>query len=301
MNTTSVNGIQRYFGGGGVSKDKSFRTFDRLARFKDASSLDVADEDGSSSLRTGGGIAPVVNDCVSNDEARVAEEALLANIRLLKKQKARFIRLQNLLSRNVFLTPLCVLMSFLAAFFIIWSTIRDDYEFIAYNISTLVGLVHTINGNTLVELTKRLYDEDLTLADISMDTVNRTTVFAYLKQNWTRVSKQLSRHVARSPALADTLRNIRFYEMWTNSSNTRVDYHVINSFALLTRPTSATTSTSTLTSISSASYELFTYATARKTAAIASSLNEDRESFVTIFEIHTGIWQLCNTLSGNLI
>jgi hypothetical protein len=84
-----------------------------------------------------------------NEEARLAEEALTVNIKLLKKQKAKFLRLQRILSRNVFLIPLCAIFTVLSAACIFSSTLSDYYEFISYDINELNYLIQLENNRTL--------------------------------------------------------------------------------------------------------------------------------------------------------
>lgn len=91
-------------------------------------------------------------DEVLNREAKMAEEAYAANLKLLKKQKAKFIRLQKILSRNVILIPLCAIFSVLSAFSIITSTLTDHFELISYDIDNLRNEADSHNNKTLLEL-----------------------------------------------------------------------------------------------------------------------------------------------------
>ena len=87
-----------------------------------------------------------------SEDTRLAEEAMAANLKLLKKQKARFLRLQRILSRNVFLIPLCAVFSVLSAASIFAATLTDYYEHINYDIIELRKTIDLENNRTLAQL-----------------------------------------------------------------------------------------------------------------------------------------------------
>lgn len=69
--------------------------------------------------------------------------------------KAKFLRLQKILSRNVILIPLCAVFSVLSAFTIFASTLTDHYELISYDVEFLRRQVEFENNRTLGELNQR--------------------------------------------------------------------------------------------------------------------------------------------------
>ena len=69
--------------------------------------------------------------------------------------KAKFLRLQKILSRNVILIPLCAVFSVLSAFTIFASTLTDHYELISYDVEFLRRQVELDNNRTLGELNQR--------------------------------------------------------------------------------------------------------------------------------------------------
>lgn len=100
-----------------------------------------------------------------NEEARLAEEALATNIKLIKKQKAKFIRLQKILSRNVFLIPLCAVFSILSAATIFCSTLTDYYEIITYDLDKLKRNIEIENNLTMNHIYAYLDENNKTIND----------------------------------------------------------------------------------------------------------------------------------------
>lgn len=105
-----------------------------------------------------------VDEIDRNEEARLAEEALAANLKLIKKQKARFLRLQKILSRNVVLIPLCAIFSVLTAISIFGATLTDHYEFITYDVNSLKHQINIENNNSLAQI-NAITNLNLTLSD----------------------------------------------------------------------------------------------------------------------------------------
>ncbi len=99
------------------------------------------------------------------EEARLAEEALAANLKLIKKQKAKFIRLQRILSRNVFFIPMCIIFTFLSGLTIYSSTLTDYYETISYNATYLRHRIRSENNQSLLRLNSYT-SSNLSLVDI---------------------------------------------------------------------------------------------------------------------------------------
>ena len=90
------------------------------------------------------------------EEARLAEEALASNLKLLKKQKAKFLRLQKILSRNVFLIPMCAIFSVLSAATIFFSTLSHNFEHTIYDMSRLSSLIESENNKSMSDLSAAL-------------------------------------------------------------------------------------------------------------------------------------------------
>jgi hypothetical protein len=172
-----------------------------------------------------------------NEEARLAEEALTVNIKLLKKQKAKFLRLQRILSRNVFLIPLCAIFTVLSAACIFLSTLSDYYEFISYDINELNYLIQLENNRTL---------------NFFNQSIKTSTVYTTItKKGGSSIFSQ-----AQNSSLHLSQFNYYFYEMSSFD-----DYHII------TRRN-------------------YTY---KDNSTVRTNV---------LFSTFSGIWKLCNYLSG---
>lgn len=116
-----------------------------------------------------------------HEEARLAEEALATNLKMIKKQKAKFIRLQKILSRNVILIPLCAIFSILSAVTIFCSSLTDYYEIITYDLNKLRRNIQIENNSTMLHIQHYLNENNKTIDDFL---INR------LKQNDTNRQKR---------------------------------------------------------------------------------------------------------------
>lgn len=92
------------------------------------------------------------------EEARLAEETMNTNLKLMRKQKLRFIRLQKILSRNIILIPLCVIFSIISAATIFSSTLTDYYEIFTYDEDKLRHNIELENNSTLLHIQQYLHD-----------------------------------------------------------------------------------------------------------------------------------------------
>ena len=88
----------------------------------------------------------------TGENSQLAFEAHQLNMKLLKKQKARFLRLQNIFSQNSVLMPLCVLFSFLSSVLIFAGTLTNHYEYITYDINRLEKDIFLQNNLTLLKI-----------------------------------------------------------------------------------------------------------------------------------------------------
>jgi hypothetical protein len=86
------------------------------------------------------------------------------NMKILKKQKARFLRLQNIFSRNALLMPLCVLFTILSSVSIFFGTLTDHFEKIVYDLNRLEKEINKENNLTQTAINSLL------------NSVNSTTV-----------------------------------------------------------------------------------------------------------------------------
>ena len=84
-----------------------------------------------------------------SEETRLAEEALAANLKLIKKQKAKFLRLQRILSRNVFIIPMCIIFTILSSLSIYAATVTNYYELVTFNITQLQQNINAENIKSL--------------------------------------------------------------------------------------------------------------------------------------------------------
>ena len=110
------------------------------------------------------------------EETRLAEEALAQNLKMLKKQKVRFIRLQKILSRNVILIPLCALFSVLSAVTLFAGTLTDYYQFVYYDINILKQNIEAYNNNSLKKV-DRLENKPVNLDTTTKSILNHSIAF----------------------------------------------------------------------------------------------------------------------------
>ncbi len=104
----------------------------------------------------------VTEEEARNEEIRLTEEAMANNVKMIKKQKARFLRLQKILSRNAILIPMCALFSVLSAATILSSSLTDYYETITYDINKLKKNVEIENNFTINQFNTYLISNNKT-------------------------------------------------------------------------------------------------------------------------------------------
>ena len=95
----------------------------------------------------------------------LTSETHAINMKLLKKQKARFLRLQNIFSRNALLMPLCVLFTILSSVSFFAGTLTDHYERINYDLTRLEKAIIAENNLTMSRIN----------SIIEMNSMNTTT------------------------------------------------------------------------------------------------------------------------------
>lgn len=158
-----------------------------------------------------------------SEETKLAEEAYAANIKLLKKQKARFLRLQKILSRNVILIPLCAIFSLLSAASLFISTLSDHYELISYDVNLLRRHIELENNNSLNQINS-IANLNLTLADFLSNnkrhekpSFDLNSEFEYVKDATTK------KPASQRNLLTERLQSFFVYEI----TNIIKDYHVV--------------------------------------------------------------------------
>lgn len=187
--------------------------------------------------------------------------------------KAKFLRLQKILSRNVILIPLCAVFSVLSAFTIFASTLTDHYELISYDVEFLRRQVEFDNNRTLGELNQRT-GLNWTLAEFVAAVYARsfdpppppqqlsiTTPSSPTSQADSEYRNDLNEK--RIEMIRERLQSTYLYEM----SDMIRDYYVVRR---ITYP------------------------------ALSVPRNNENSSIKMniLYETHSGIWKLCNYLSS---
>lgn len=208
------------------------------------------------------------------EETRLAEEALAQNLKLLKKQKVRFIRLQKILSRNVILIPLCALFSILSATTLFAGTLTDYYQFFYYDIDILKQNIEAYNNNSLKKANRMDHNYDVTTTTKSP--LNYSTTFV---KNNKIVEKKTTNFLFEpnfllpSPISRDTQRHKKL-----NQKN-----------------------------IPNLANEVFVYSLKDIGDAhllyMSSAYAKDNSStrIYAVFPTHSGIWRVCNYLSSKFL
>lgn len=209
-----------------------------------------------------------------SEEAKLAEEAYITNLKLIKKQKAKFLRLQKILSRNVILIPLCALFSVLSASTIFSSTLTDYYELISYDIDSLRTQIDIENNRTIADFNAKT-NFNFTLDDfLSFHVTKKLTKNVRTSEN--DLDKPASAGTVNgndnsiqyvnnlkdnrhSPAIKEQLASMFIYEI----SNAINDYHIV------------------------------------KRHSFHSNENSSNVKLNILYETHSGIWKFCNYLSSN--
>jgi hypothetical protein len=238
-----------------------------------------------------------------NEEARLAEEALAANLKLLKKQKARFMRLQKILSRNVILIPVCAILSFLSASLMIASTFTDQFEFVKYDVEILKIRIDAENNKTLKELNYFL-NSDFSLNQI----FNRDKFELLLKEHFFVKVKTTNNNDVHENLIKNT--NNEY-----NKENNRVvlfkkkqmqskQAHLTTTLPIVPPTTTQLTFNLAYDSIKEMYlYELFNVSDDYFIVMYRSILSPDNSTadYNYIYDTYSGIWKICNYLSGKFI
>ena len=219
-------------------------------------------------------------------ETRLAEEAMAQNLKLLKKQKARFLRLQKILSRNIVLIPLCVLFSVLSAGTIFAATLTNHYQYIYFDIAKLRSNVEYENNRTLSRVYQALFDNSSSLpfAHEASKVEAKRNIFTELKKPTEK--RQKNEHFFNVGQMSHPTkldRNVPDMDSASKSAQKNenpdgLDHKYANYFM----------------------YELISM----HDAHILSRRNYFSSNNLTIkkyaiFPTNSGIWRLCNHLSGN--
>jgi hypothetical protein len=209
------------------------------------------------------------------NDAKMAEEALAANIKLLKKQKSRLLHLQKILSRNVFLIPLCAAFSILSAVTIFGSTLTDHYESMNYDMVQLTNLIQIKNNNSLSRI-NRIFNRSFKTVQEVFEQKNKL-----LKQIVDEQSRLVSAQIFQTTPVS-------------SSSNQ------INQFAI-----TPSTHQNVITTASQSDNVIYVYDLVNLNhdcevlTRLSISSKNITENVNYIHETFSGIWRTCNHLSGN--
>lgn len=77
------------------------------------------------------------------------EDTYIADQKLIKKQRAKFRRLEKIMSRNIFLIPFCAIFSIFSAVSILASTLSNHFEYVSYDMITIKNQVENENNQTI--------------------------------------------------------------------------------------------------------------------------------------------------------
>ena len=236
-----------------------------------------------------------VDEIDRNEEARLAEEALAANLKLIKKQKARFLRLQKILSRNVVLIPLCAIFSVLTAISIFGATLTDHYEFITYDVNILKYQINIENNNSLAQI-NAITNLNLTLSDLF--NINKKIIDDLNKNlDDSNNNKKPSTNINNNQKLFSITPPIKTQ----NQDNDISPSQFSNSFL---RKPPKTTRLPTPFNLEHLQYiQFYELNEESKDYFIVTRRNfysSDNSSIRTniIYETYSGVWRTCNYLSG---
>jgi hypothetical protein len=280
--------MDRYFSLKLMKRESSFKKQRSIERSK-SSNQDLIDQD---------------NQYDHNEEARLAEEALAANLKLLKKQKARFMRLQKILSRNVILIPLCAIFSILSAVLIFSSTLlTDEFEYVTYDLNALKLKIDKENNKTLNELNS-LLGSQFTLQEI----FDREKLDNLLKSYF----ELLSSTTINTNNLFDALNNNNDQQkpnqynriVLYRSKQSKTKQHASSTITTTTLPLPSTTTQLNYASAYNEIKNMYIYELTNTTndffVVMHRSILTHENSTNYIFNTYSSVWKSCNNLSGNL-
>lgn len=242
------------------------------------------------------------------EEARLAEEALASNLKLLKKQKAKFLRLQKILSRNVILLPMCAIFSVLSAATIFASGLLDHYEDIVYDVESLEASIRRENNFSHFELINMRHNQSSPLlllpplfppppssssSQIATGLVySSTTLSAPNKQH----RKQSNENSIYGYQIVD-VEPINFFNENTNSNSKNSNNN--NNKQVTTTTTISTMSIAANSTIIKQKeiyfYEMTKFDDYLVVSRRSPLANENKTNI--IYATYFGIWHVCNNLS----
>jgi hypothetical protein len=271
--------MDKYFTLKLMKRDNSFRKQKSFERSK-SSNQDLIDQDTYD----------------HNEEARLAEEALAANLKLLKKQKARFMRLQKILSRNVILIPVCAILSFLSASLIFAATFTEQFELVKYDLATLKLRMDAENNKTLKELNSFL-NSDFSLSQIQ----NRDKFELLLKDHFSLKFKTTDNDLIKDTNNDYNKENSRIV-LFRKKQMQPKQLHLTTTLPIIPLTTTQLTFNLAYNVINEMHlYELVNVSDDYFIVMYRSILSVDNSStdYNYIYDTYSGIWKICNYLSGN--
>ena len=206
------------------------------------------------------------------DDTQMTPEAHAINMKMLRKQKARIIHFQNLLSRNTILIPLCLLFSLCSTVSIFAATLTDHYEYIIYDINKFKSEIVLENSLQL----RRLLNVAPETVKLNTTLDNNITFQTYSDYSTTYIT-------ATTTITSSNTRNL------TKSQNQSSQSHL----------PSTTTSVPKFVPF----YELTVIADEVFIVTRRNYLSADNSSLKTdmVFATYSGIWRRCNYLSSNTV
>lgn len=152
------------------------------------------------------------------------EELYVANLKLIRKQRAKFKRLEKIISRNVFLIPFCVIFTIFSAVCIFASTLSDHFEYISYDMITIKKQIDTQNNRTFrsieVMIQKEIkYDELVSIGKLVREKKTYNNKSQYVRTNNNIQINSLFK------SITDNFYSIYFIEL-----EFYFDYYILKSF-----------------------------------------------------------------------
>ena len=219
------------------------------------------------------------------EEARLAEEALASNLKLLKKQKAKFLRLQKILSRNVILLPMCAIFSVLSAATIFASGLLDHYEDIVYDVESLEASIRRENNHSHFELVNLRQPKQSSSFLPSYSSINA----AYSSSSSATVANNKKHRAKQQSSSGEN--SIYGYQL--NEPPIYIEH--TNKNRQTTTPTTATTTNVTIKQIEIYLYEITKFDDYLVVSRRSPLVNENKTNI--IYATYFGIWHVCNNLS----
>lgn len=242
------------------------------ARTVSKSNEDLINLDGGE--ESGGGC-----EFAASEEARLAEEAVAANLKLIKRQKAKFLRLQRILSRNQFIIPMCVLFTIASSLATYGSTLTDFYEFSSFNVSLVEQKIVQANEDSLALLNSITLIVNFTLDDVMSR--NKSKLFVEIVNPFDNITNTPNLVSSSSFSISSTQSNSSSHPKKVPLLNIFKERHQEISFYELITPNSADE-----------------YFTVNKFDYLASDNSIVKTNI--LWTTHSGIWRVCNYLSSKI-